>query len=49
VRNILGEVTEIIDPLGRKTTKEYDNAGNIKILTDPENVPPPTHTIPRVA
>ena len=35
MRNLLEEVTEVIDPLGHKTTKEYDAAGNLKDVTDP--------------
>ena len=31
----LEQVTEIIDPLGRKTTKEYDAAGNLKSTDRP--------------
>ncbi len=34
-RNILGQVTDIEDPLKHKTTKEYDAAGNLSKLTDP--------------
>lgn len=33
-RNLLGEVTEVIDPKERKTTKEYDGAGNLVASTD---------------
>jgi YD repeat-containing protein len=32
---VLEQVTEVIDPLERKTTKEYDAAGNLTKLTDP--------------
>ena len=35
VRNVIGEVTEVVDPLGRKTIKVYDKAGNLTSLTDP--------------
>jgi RHS repeat-associated protein len=35
VRSAVGEVTEVVDPLSRKTTKEYDAAGNLKTITDP--------------
>lgn len=35
VRNMLEEVTEVVDPLGRKTTKTYDGAGNVSSVTDP--------------
>jgi RHS repeat-associated protein len=34
VRNALEQVTEIVDPKSRKTTKEYDGAGNLTKLTD---------------
>lgn len=34
MRNAVEEITEVTDPLGRKTTKEYDLAGNLKSLTD---------------
>ena len=36
----------MIDPLGQKTLKEYDKAGNLVKLTDPRNAPRPTNTIP---
>jgi YD repeat-containing protein len=35
-RNVLEQVTEVIDPLSRKTKKTYDAAGNLATLTDPE-------------
>jgi RHS repeat-associated protein len=35
-RNLLGEVTEEINPLERKTKKTYDAAGNLKTVEDPE-------------
>ncbi|HEY5195073.1 MAG TPA: RHS repeat-associated core domain-containing protein [Solirubrobacteraceae bacterium] len=35
VRNVLEQVTETTDPLLRTTTKEYDPAGNLKMVTDP--------------
>ncbi|MBS1885257.1 MAG: RHS repeat-associated core domain-containing protein, partial [Actinobacteria bacterium] len=34
--NALEELTETIDPLERKTTREYDKAGNLEKLKDPE-------------
>jgi RHS repeat-associated protein len=34
-RNILGEISESTDPLGRKITREYDKAGNLESVTDP--------------
>jgi RHS repeat-associated protein len=36
VRNLLGEVTEEINPLEHKTKKTYDAAGNLKTVEDPE-------------
>ncbi len=33
---MLEQVTEIVDPKERKTTKEYDGVGNLKALTDAE-------------
>jgi RHS repeat-associated protein len=36
IRNLLEEITEEIDPLSRKTLREYDKAGNLEKLTDPE-------------
>jgi RHS repeat-associated protein len=35
-RNLLEQLTETIDPLERKTTREYDKAGNLEKLKDPE-------------
>ncbi len=35
MRDVLGQVTEVVDPLGHKTTKEYDAAANLTKLTDP--------------
>jgi len=35
VRNLLEEVEEEVNPLGKKTLKEYDTAGNLIKLTDP--------------
>ena len=35
VRNILGQVSELIDSRGRPTTKEYNGDGNLIKLTDP--------------
>jgi RHS repeat-associated protein len=35
-RNLLEQITEVIDPLERKTTKSYDPAGNLKEVKDPE-------------
>jgi YD repeat-containing protein len=35
VRNALEEVEEVVNPLGKKTLKEYDKAGNLIKLTDP--------------
>ena len=35
VRNALEEVEEVVNPLGKKTLKEYDAAGNLVKLTDP--------------
>ncbi len=34
IRNSLEEVTEEVDPIGRKTKSEYDHAGQLKKLTD---------------
>jgi YD repeat-containing protein len=33
-RNVLEQVKEIVDPLGHKTLKEYDQAGNLISVTD---------------
>jgi RHS repeat-associated protein len=35
VRNVLEQVTEVVDPLVRKTTKTYDAAGNLETVKDP--------------
>jgi RHS repeat-associated protein len=35
VRNLLEEIEEEVNPLGKKTLKEYDAAGNLVKLTDP--------------
>ncbi len=35
-RNLLEQITEIIDPLERKTTRTYDTAGNLKEVKDAE-------------
>jgi RHS repeat-associated protein len=35
-RNSLEQITETIDPLERKATREYDAAGNLKKTKDPE-------------
>ena len=35
-RNVLEQVTEIIDPLSQKTLKEYDTAGNLTSVNDAE-------------
>ena len=35
MRNAVEEVTEVTDPLGHVTKKEYDAAGNLKKLEDP--------------
>jgi RHS repeat-associated protein len=36
VRNLLGDLIEEVDALGRKTVKEYDLVGNQTKLTDPQ-------------
>jgi RHS repeat-associated protein len=34
-RNVLEQVAEVVDPLARKTLKEYDKVGNLTAVTDP--------------
>ena len=43
-RNVLEQVSEVIDPLSRKTTKEYDAAGNLISVTDATKRTTPTNT-----